>query len=230
MAIANKPQKTTENLWKRLPSKGFLLACVLIIVIPLVLQANRRLMLSSLTQKKLLIIEGERPADSNFYETEGHIGKSRQYFGGQSLELDTPIRPDNAYFARYDFSIEEKGEYHFYLAGTPPGPSATGSEWSSPFYLSIDNAGPKLLTEEGLKVEWPYLFRFNYAKGGYYFTKVATERLSRGVHTASLYVNQGRIHDGHFTLYVDALIIVPINLKPETNVGKIPKNLFYEQE
>ncbi len=227
-AMVPSPAIEPENVWKRIPTKGFLLTCALIVILPLAYQGIRNHSLSSAALTKLIIVEGEKPVESNFFRSPGLVVKNPRHFGGRSLELDTPTPPSGRYFARYEFEIPEEDDYNVYLAGTPPGPIAIGSKWHSPYSVSIDGGGPKLLTEEILKLSWPYLFAFSYVKGGYYFTQIAAAHLKRGTHSITIEVNRGRINDGHFTVYLDALIIAPKNLKPESNVGKIPKDLFYE--
>ena len=208
----------------------FLTACVLIVLAPFLFRIARYWVLSYSYRAHplVLVAEGEHPVDSNFYNSVGTVSSDRRFFGGQSLQLSTPIAVEGGYFSRYEIEIPEEGEYQIFVAGTPPGPAIRGVEWHSPYAFAIDNREPRLLTEEALKKEWPALMQFSYAPGGYYFTKIATEKLSKGRHVISFYVRDRRKHDGHFTIYLDAVLFVPKNFEPKTNVGRIPKALFDE--
>ncbi|MGH7198764.1 MAG: hypothetical protein ACREH5_08515 [Candidatus Omnitrophota bacterium] len=210
--------------------KWFFLACFLIVAAPFLFRTVSQWVLSRayLTQKIILVAEGERPVDSNFYDSVGMVSTDRRFFGGQSLQLSTPIAVDGGYFSRYEIDIPEDAEYRIFVAGTPPGPAIRGVEWHSPYAVAIDGQEPRFLTEEALKKEWPSLFQFSYASGGYYFTRIATEKLSKGRHRISFFIRDRRKHDGHFTLYLDAVLFVPKDFEPKTNVGRIPKALFYE--
>jgi hypothetical protein len=182
--------------------------------------------------RAIIVIEGEEPAETNMIQaapSPARMSQSPIYFGKSSLELDTPVNPtDNIYFSRYEFQIPVDGEYNIFTAGTPPGPGPkeAGSQWHSPYTLLIDNEDAIALTEEGLKSQWPHVFKFAYKKGGYYFNKIGSRRLAAGPHTLTLRVDQPRQHDGHYTVYLDAFIISPKDFKPKASIGKIPKDLF----
>lgn len=212
----------------RLPHKRFILLCALIILVPFAVRGIKSYVLSHNYQKTLIIVEGENPKDSNFNPVVVRTPKNRNYFGGEALELDTADPVVGGYFCRYEFDVPTEGDYQLFVAGTPPGPAAEGSEWYSPYSISIDDGDPKPLTEEGLRAAWPYAFKFEYVRGGYYFTKAATAHLGKGRHTVTVTVSQRRRYDDHFTFYLDALIFAPKNFKPQTHVGKIPKDIFYE--
>jgi hypothetical protein len=201
-----------------------------IIAAPFIFRSVTQWILSHyyLTHPIILVAEGEKPVDSNFYSSIGVVSTDARFFGGRSLQLSTPIAVDGGYFSRYEIDVPDEGEYNIFVAGTPPGPVARGIEWHSPYSVSIDNEEPRLLTEEELKKEWPPLFQYSYAPGGYYFTKIASRKLSKGRHLISFTIRDRRKHDGHFTIYLDAVLFVPKDFKPKTHVGRIPRALFDE--
>jgi hypothetical protein len=212
------------------PHRWFLLTCLLIMTVPFLVRLVRHGLLSYEYRARQIVrlAEGESPVDSNFLNSVGVVASDRRFFGGRSLQLSTPIAVDGGYFARYEIELAEDGEYHLFVAGTPPGPVLRGVEWHSPYAVAVDGGEPALLTEEDLKKEWPGFMLHGYAPGGYYFTKIATQRLSKGRHTISFTIRDRRRHDGHFTVYLDAILLVPADFEPKTNVGRIPKALFYE--
>ncbi len=213
---------------RKISNKVFAVLCLLIVLSPVAFKLVRHQILSDQYLKKLVIVEAEKSADLNIQPPVSRLSKNSVYFGGQALELDTPNTVEGGYFIRFTFDVPEDGDYGIFVAGTPPGPAVVGSEWQSPYAISIDGSDARLLTEEGLKTEWPYVFQHSYAKGGYYFTKVGAEHLAKGTHTITFTVNQKRRHDGNYTVYLDALILSPADFRPQTNVGKIPKALFYD--
>ncbi len=215
------------NLVRKIHHKSFILACALIILLPTVVGGVKSFSLYSEYKKHILIVEGESPIESNFAE-QGGVSKSGNFFGRQALELDSKIPPEDGFWVRYQINVAEDGEYNIFVAGTPPGPSAQGSEWHSPYSIAIDDGESVLLTEEKLKSEWPHLFKFNYSAGGYYFTKVLTSNLAKGSHVLTFRLDQRRRHDGHFTAYLDAFIVARKDFHPKTNVGRIPKEMFDE--
>ncbi len=214
----------------QMPLRWFLVSCLAIVLAPFALKYTLSVVLSGYYESKkvILIAEGESPIDSNFYHAVGVISKNKRFFGGQALELSSPIAVEGGYFSRYALDIPEDGEYTLFVAGTPPGPVGRGAKWYSPFSLSVDDEAPVLITEGELKKDWPHLHEFTYAPGGYYFTKIGTRTLSKGRHRVSFAINDRRSHDSRFTFYLDAVLAVPRNFEPKSNVGRIPRALFDE--
>ena len=223
------PSTTSPNKHlTRIPSKGFIVLCLLIVLVPTVVKAAGSFFLSSKYKDRIIILEGENPIDSNLPDAGNKVVKNRGFFGGRSLQLDSPTAPQSGYSVRYEVNILKENTYALLIAGTPPGPLYEGSQWHSPYSISIDDGEPLLLTEENLKAEWPLFFKYQYSRGGYFFTKVLTQSLSQGRHVVKVHVNHRRQFDGHFTIYLDALIFIPTDLNPKSHVGKLPKEIFEE--
>jgi hypothetical protein len=199
-----------------------------IVLAPAALGFAKDLVYSAYYRSKqfVLVFEGEDPVDSNFYHSIGVLSKNKRFFGGRSLELSSPIAIEGGFLSRYAIEVPRDGDYDIFVAGTPPGPVGRGSKWYSPYSISIDDETPALLTEAGLKREWPHLHEFSYAPGGYYFTRVATRRLAQGRHTVTFRINDRRSHDSRFTFYLDALLVAPRDFEPKSHVGRIPRALF----
>lgn len=212
----------------RIPHLGFWIACILIVVLPIAFRYARTAILSGRNVRHLIILQGEKPRQTNIDGATARFPKKEDFFGKRSIELDTAQEKDGGYYLTYVAYVPRDGAYTLFAAGTPPGPSSKGSPWHSPYSLEIDGGPPTHLTEESVRQEWPYVFQYSYTSGGYYFTKIYSGYFERGDHTFTLRVNARRPHDGHFTLYLDALIIAPSEFRPPTRVGKMPKDLFYD--
>ncbi len=175
----------------------------------------------------VIIIEGEKPKDSNYYSSPGFVANSIKLLGGKSLELQAPDAAKENYYVTYDFELADDGMYNIFIAGTPPGPAKKGEEWFSPYTISIDNTVTKSLTEELLSEEWPSFYDFHYHGGAYYFIRLMTVPLKQGSHEIKITIDGRRKHDGNFTFFIDALVIVPEDFKPKSDVKNMPKDLFY---
>jgi len=224
----NTPKNTARSFIQKIPHKGFIALCLLIVLVPFISKAVKNYTHYLKEKDQVIVIEGESPLASNFHDSTGYIGEKNHFFGGKSLQLNTRVAVDGGYWVTYEVEISEESPYSIYLVGTPPGPARIGSEWHSPYSISIDGGPERFLVEEIIRTEWPFVFSYRSSSGGYYFTKIATAQLSQGKHTITIRINDRRQKDDHFTIYLDALLLAPSSFQPKANIGKIPKELFYE--
>lgn len=215
----------------RLSTRGFsrlkiLLAVVLVAVAVLAAERLFHLKELSVIKEKVIIIQGEEPAKSNYTDGKGYIAKDFKFFGDRALQLSAPEAIPGGYYVEYAFSVPEDNDYNIIMCGTPPGPLRKGSPWHSPYTVSIDRTRGELLYEETIEKNWPVFTQFRYVEGGYYFVKLMTVYLKKGEHTIRITVNRPRANDGNYTLYIDALLISPKGYRPFISSKKIPKELF----
>lgn len=203
-----------------------ILLIVLIILSSLIVRIIEYRQYSQLA-KNITIIEGELPEESNYFPSPGYITRNMRLLGGKALELRTPEESPSGYYASYSFNIKKDGVYNIFLAGTPPGPLNEGSEWFSPYSISIDGVTAREFTEEIITKEWPAYLKHEYLSGGYYFVRLMTIGLKEGPHKITVTVTRPRKHDNNFTLFIDAIIISPEDFKPESSLRKIPKDIFF---
>ena len=207
-----------------------LLLCVFLIIVTSITKRiiDHRINLNTL--KEIIIIEGEAPISSNFHTGPGYMVKNKKMLKDSSIELQTNIPVEGGYFINYEFDIKNKGAYNVYIAGTPPGPDKKGSEWFSPYTVTVDNNTPEFFTEEKLLNEWPHYRDYEYIAGGYFYIKLFTLDFATGKHTVNIKIDKRRKFDGNFTFFIDALIVSPSNIRPEYNVRKIPKKVFHSKK
>lgn len=109
-------------------------------------------------------LEGETPLVHTFTETARNPEASHGWF----LRLASASAPGRlGYSARYDFRVSSDGRYNIWLAGTPPGPSASPIRWhvnTEPEQEVADPAprGPLYLSD---RFGWFLLGSANLQKG-----------------------------------------------------------------
>ena len=213
-------------LFEKKPYKSLIIFSLICIILPYIVKGIIFFKQHITNLEKVIIIEGERAADSNFIDGPGYIFKNSQLFNEQSLVLSVPEEIKGGYYVSYDFDIPKNGIYNIFLAGTPPGPLKRGSMWHSPYSITIDGKITKTLTEELLREEWPGFDEFSYLEGGYHFTKIMTLYFDKGTHKLRINIDQRRKHDDRFTIYIDAIILAPRDFNPNRDIKGIPKELF----
>ena len=113
---------------KRIPHSGFFIVCLLIVLTPAVFKTVRSLVLSSQGAQELIIVEGEKPIQTNVDGANARFPRKKGFFSGRSVELDSSVVQPEGYYFKYDVLIPEDGNYNLFLAGTPPGPKFEGSK------------------------------------------------------------------------------------------------------
>jgi len=212
--------------------KKFIKTILILIVVILALSAMVKLAIDfkksrQIAREKLIVIEGENPTSSNYADGVGRIYKNIDLMSEKALELLVAESIPGGYYLTYEFEIKEAGIYNIILCGPPPGPLGEGSKWYSPYSITLDGAAAKHFSEELLLEEWPQYRKYNYVEGGYFYIKALAISLEAGMHELTININERRKHDGNFTFYIDAIIISPEGFKPERNIDKIPKELFW---
>jgi len=180
--------------------------------------------------KEIVIIEGEKPKESNFFLSEDtQIETNKNFLSEEALELYASSAEKEEYYVAYDFEVSKDGAYDIFLAGAPPGPNEgdTGDEWFCPYSASIDGVLVNNYTEKSLEETWPSYVDYEYYNYAYYFIKLMSVQLSKGRHEIKITVTGRRKYDNSFTFFIDALIISPKSFKPKSSIGKIPKGIFY---
>ena len=183
---------------------------------------------SDIAKKNLIIIEGEYLTGPNNVGPVARFYKNNKLLSGKSLEFSTPQEIAGGYYITYEFEVKKAGVYNITFCSTPPGPLAEGSKWHSPYSVSLDGQVGKQLSEESISEEWPQYMKYNYLEGGYFFNKVMSLYLDKGPHSITVNISQPRKHDGNFTFYIDAIMLSPEGFRSKTNIGRIPKELFYD--
>jgi hypothetical protein len=218
---------------KKTTRKKLITTIIILVASLLLLSAAAKMALDfkrrlDFARQNIILIEGEIPKESNYAERIGRIYKNNALLNGKGLELSTSESIEGGYYLIYEFEIEKSGIYNIIVCGTPPGPLQKGSKWHSLYSIIVDGKIGKILSEELITEEWPQYKKYNYLEGGYFFTKILTVDLDKGLHKINININQRRKHDGNFTFYIDAIIISPEGFRPQVRIGKIPKELFYD--
>ena len=225
------PTKSIKNFISHHTIMVFFIV-ILCLIIPFITLKIKNNIESTYTKKTkdLIVVQGENPKTSNYHIAQGFVPNNSQLLGNKALELQTNKEIPGGYFAIYAFDVNKEDTYDIYIAGTAPGTDTSGdNSWFSPYSISIDGAEPKEFTEESIQEDWPFYKKYQYIEGGYFFIKLMNITLNEGAHEIKVVIDKRRKHDGNFTFFIDALVISPESFKPKYNIGKIRKEIFYEQ-
>jgi len=176
-----------------------------------------KVILPALTPKRYVIVEGEKPVQANM-QFDSILNSN--FLSGKSLEFHSTEVPPGGFQLKYSFFLKEDGEYRIWMAGTPPGPDSAGNPWFSPFWLGFDSENLTHFTEEQIPNGFPY------SKGGYHWTLLASKFFSSGTHTICLKLDEPRLKDNSYVLYLDGFLLTPKDWVPARKIGKIPMSIF----
>jgi hypothetical protein len=199
-----------------------------VVLLIIFLVAAAFLNFSALKQESSIAwVLGEKPLRANFTP---EVRRQKGLFQGESVEiLSDKLPPAERYYSiEYRFKIQKSGRYTVLVAGTPPGSLTTyENEWFSPYQISFDKGEFHALSYESLLKSDPSAPPpAGYSSGGYYWTRVAKQKFEKGWHTLEIRLDQKRLRDGKYALYVDTIAFVPEGYRPKRVLEDLDPKFF----
>ncbi|NBC30199.1 MAG: hypothetical protein GVY29_09450, partial [Spirochaetes bacterium] len=149
----------------------------------------------------IIHVEGEDAVSTNFAST-ATLDYGTSAYRTLQLNRYTGLQGNAPFFATYTFYVPEAGSYHFWYAGTPPGPREDiYPSYTSPFSYAIDGGDVKPLYWEDVTVTERY-------SPTYYWVRVGALELSEGTHTLRIEVTDKRRYDGKYLFFLDSFFLL----------------------
>ena len=206
--------------------KKFMQGMSLLAILFVVFLITNKIVVKISQEKNIAIVQTWRPTASNFVfsSTKRDKGNISKYITALDKRI---LPPEGFYFAKYTFTIKSSGEYNIFWTGSPLGTIKDGNIWFSPFWMSFDNGPFEHFTEERKKKDYPYHPVIEYNEGKHRIEKLTTIKLTKGVHTLELKIDEPRKIDGLYFLPTDSIFFIKEGVKPTLrHFKKFPKIYF----
>lgn len=149
-----------------------------------------------------IIVEAEDAVSTNFA-----VEPVLLFGAGNNRTLQLSARNligDSPYYVDYALFADAAGEYEFWYGGSIPGSADTLlPSYGSPFQLALNG-------DEGRTVYWEDVATGDVYSPPYRWVRVGPVELREGLNRLRIEVNERRRYDASFFLYLDRLVLVPV--------------------